>query len=335
MEIANNQSLSLTIADSSIVGEARRAAANLAERAGLEQRARDNVAVVITEAVKNVLKHAKTGELILQVSPGGDVDALVLDKGPGMTDPGRCMQDGYSTGGTSGIGLGSMARLSSKFDIHSASGVGTAVFCRFTPAAKASTAATGLSEVGVLNIAKKGERVCGDGWAVLTTSTQARVMVADGLGHGPMASEAAREAERIFAEQPADKSPEELIALMHDALRKTRGAAVAVAQLDREQRTVRFAGVGNVSAVILSPDGTPKNMVSHNGTVGFEMRKLQHFQYPWPPGSLVLFYSDGLVSHVRLERYNGLLNRHPMLIAGVMYRDFSRQRDDVTTVVLK
>jgi serine phosphatase RsbU (regulator of sigma subunit) len=122
---------------------------------------------------------------------------------------------------------------------------------------------------------------------------------------------------------------------MHDALRKTRGAAVAVAELDRAQRTVHFAGVGNVSAIILSADGLQKNMVSHNGTVGFEMRKVQQFNYPWPPGSFVVFYSDGLTSHLRLERYNGLLTRHPMLIAGVMYRDFSRQRDDVTAVVLK
>ena len=334
MEIANNQTLSLAIADPSIVGEARRAAANLAERAGLEQRARDNLAVVITEAVKNVLKHAKSGELLLQISPGGELDVLVLDRGPGM-DPGRCMQDGFSTGGTSGIGLGSIARLSSTFDVHSAIGVGTALFCRFTPAANPPATAPVLSDVGVLNVSKKGERLCGDGWAIVTTPAQTRVMVADGLGHGPQASEAAREAERIFAEHSDGQSLEQIIALTHDALRKTRGAAVAVAELDRVQRTVRFAGVGNVSAVILASDGTQKYMVSHNGTVGFEMRKVQHFQYPWPPGSLVLFYSDGLVSHVRLERYNGLLNRHPMLIAGVMYRDFNRQRDDVTAVVLK
>ena len=334
MEIANNQSLSLTIADPSIVGEARRAAASLAERVGLEQRARDNLAVVVTEAVKNVLKHAKSGELLLQVSPGGHLDVLVLDRGPGMPDLGRCMQDGYSTGGTSGIGLGSIARLSSTFDIHSGGGIGTALFARFTPESGAS-GANGLANVGALNVAKKGERVCGDGWVVLPTPAQTRVMVADGLGHGPLASEAAREAERIFTEQSAGRSQEQLLALIHDALRKTRGAAVAVAELDHEQRTVRFAGVGNITAFVLAPDGTQKSMVSHNGTVGFEMRKVQHFQYPWPPGSLVIFCSDGLTSHLRLERYNGLLNRHPMLIAGVIYRDFSRQRDDATAIVLK
>ena len=46
-------------------------------------------------------------------------------------------------------------------------------------------------------------------------------------------------------------------------------------------------------------------------------------------------HSDGLTTHWTLERLPGLAARHPSLIAGVLYRDFKRGRDDVTVVVAR
>jgi hypothetical protein len=46
-------------------------------------------------------------------------------------------------------------------------------------------------------------------------------------------------------------------------------------------------------------------------------------------------HSDGLLNHWTLERYPGLAARDPLLIAGVLYRDFSRRRDDVTVVIAR
>lgn len=331
MEITPVYSVSLPVSDASIVGEARRSADALAEQLALDQAARSNVAVVVMEAVKNLLKHAGQGELVLQRSASGDLDVLALDKGPGMADPDRCMQDGFSTAGTAGIGLGAMSRMSSRFDLFSAPGKGTATFCRFSATARHSDS---RSDIGVVSVPKRGERVCGDGWAIVSERERTMVIVVDGLGHGPVAADAAREAERVFHEN-VKLSPEQILPVMHDALRKTRGAAVTVAELDHARRSIRYAGVGNISGVVVGPDGGQKSMVSHNGTVGFEMRRVQSFEYPWPLNSNVIIYSDGLTSQLRLDQYNGLLNRHPTLVAGVIYRDCSRQRDDATVVVLR
>ena len=76
-------------------------------------------------------------------------------------------------------------------------------------------------------------------------------------------------------------------------------------------------------------------MVSHNGTVGHVTRKVQEFVYPWLPGALVIMHSDGLGTQWSLERYPGLALRDPALIAGVLYRDFQRGRDDVTVLVAR
>jgi hypothetical protein len=44
-------------------------------------------------------------------------------------------------------------------------------------------------------------------------------------------------------------------------------------------------------------------------------------------------YSDGMLTNWSCDAYPGLLARHPMLIAGVLFRDFRRERDDVTMLV--
>jgi hypothetical protein len=129
-------------------------------------------------------------------------------------------------------------------------------------------------------------------------------------------------------------APAARLQCIHAALRNTRGAAVAVAEVDPRRDTVRFCGVGNVSGAAVSDQGT-RTMVSQNGTVGHEMRKVSEFSYPWPAHALLVLHSDGLSTHWSLDGYPGLSRRHPSLIAGVLYRDFKRGRDDVTVVVAR
>jgi hypothetical protein len=76
-------------------------------------------------------------------------------------------------------------------------------------------------------------------------------------------------------------------------------------------------------------------MVSHNGIVGSNMRKVQEFTQAWQPGSLLVLCSDGLNTRWDLNRYPGLADRHPSVIAALLYRDFARRRDDVTVLVLR
>ena len=49
----------------------------------------------------------------------------------------------------------------------------------------------------------------------------------------------------------------------------------------------------------------------------------------------VVLHSDGLSSRWNLGTYPGLARRHPMLVAGVLYRDFGRRTDDAAVVVVR
>jgi hypothetical protein len=107
-----------------------------------------------------------------------------------------------------------------------------------------------------------------------------------------------------------------------------------VAELVADGTSVRYAGIGNISATIVA-HGASRSLVSHNGIAGHEMRKIQEFSYDWTPDALLVMHSDGLSGRWDLGRYPGLSNRDPSVVAGVLYRDFSRGRDDALIVVIR
>ena len=332
MQTASGMSVALPMEEASQPGEARRLAVAMARNLGFDEAGRGRVALVVTEAGTNLVKHAQRGELVLR--PAGDaLEVLALDRGPGMADVGRFLVDGVSTAGSPGTGLGSIARLAGPLEIYSVPETGTAMLIRLTPGAAPAPAPAPV--LGVVSLPYPGETDCGDGWAVQGHGGRTLVLVADGLGHGPQAAEAARAAIRAFGERP-DLAPAEAIRAAHEPMRGTRGAALAIAAIDPARGEVRYAGVGNISASIHAPgEARSANLVSHNGTVGHEMRKVQEFTYPWPPGALLVMHSDGLATHWRLDRYPGLAARHPGLVAGVLYRDARRGRDDATVLVAR
>jgi stage II sporulation SpoE-like protein len=121
---------------------------------------------------------------------------------------------------------------------------------------------------------------------------------------------------------------------MHRSLAATRGAAAAVAVIERERGIVRFAGVGNVCATI-ELAGATRSAVSHHGTLGHDVLRFQEFTYPWSPASILVLHSDGVSARWRLGDSPGLAARDPALIAGVLLRDHQRERDDATVLVVK
>ena len=68
-----------------------------------------------------------------------------------------------------------------------------------------------------------------------------------------------------------------------------------------------------------------RSLVSHNGTVGHQMRKVQEFVYPWSHGALLVLHSDGVATHWKLEQYPGLFREDPAIIAAILYRDHARR----------
>ena len=324
-------SVSVAVTDASQIGEVRRTVAAVCRTAGLDGTDTGRAAIVAAEASSNLLKHGGGGEVVvsqLGTGPDSGIELLALDRGPGIPDVDKALADGHSTTGTRGTGLGAMRRQSTVFEVYSQPGRGTAVLSRVEHAARRADPI----EVGAVCVAKPGEIECGDVWNVEAHSGGARIVIADGLGHGHAARDAALAAVRATLERAPGAG--RVLEEAHLASRSTRGAAVAVAEIDFAAGEVRYAGFGNIAGVLVGPERT-QNMVSMNGTAGQGILKPREFSYRFVPGVLLVMFSDGLASHWSLETYPGLAVRHPSLVAGVLYRDHSRRRDDVTVVAAR
>lgn len=318
------------VTDTSRVAEIRRAAATLCHNEGLSETLAADAALVATEICTNLLKHARGGEIFLSAlseRTGPGLELLAIDRGPGMADVDRCLADGYSSAQSSGTGLGAIARLSQEFDVYSEPGKGTILVAQIRREALPS------SEIGAVLKPIAGEEVAGDLWAVSERDRGPAIIVADGLGHGLMAARAAAEAISAFR-RSTEAAPVSILNHVHSSLRGTRGAAVVIASMDRGGHTVRYSGIGNISGIIVQAD-RPTAMVSHNGTAGYQSPRLQEFSYTFADDALIVMHSDGLASSWNLDSHPGLRRRHPSIVAGALYRDAARQRDDLCVVVVK
>lgn len=323
-----------TVNEQSQVGEARRRISGLAERLGFANTAREQVAIVITELATNLVKHGGGGELIvrpLRAASEVGLEILSLDQGPGMTNVAECLRDGYSTTGSLGQGLGAIRRQSSEFQLYTVPGQGTVLLAHLWARPPRPAMQESPFLCGAIGRPKPGEEVSGDGWAFHLAGNRCTLLVADGLGHGPLAAAAAEQAIQTFSAAPA-RSAVAHVESIHGALHSTRGAAVAVAEVTSDQ--VYFVGVGNISGQVCL-DTTTRHLLSQHGIVGHQARKIQPFTQAWHKDALLILHSDGLGTRWSLDAYPGLYHRHPSLIAGVLYRDFARKSDDVTVVVVK
>jgi anti-sigma regulatory factor (Ser/Thr protein kinase) len=327
----------LAVTETSQVSAARFAAQRAAANAGWSDDDGHRAGLVATEMASNLVKHSGAGgEILLSRTPDDAIELIALDRGPGIRDIAGSLRDGQSTSGSSGTGLGAIRRLAQDFDIYSEPRHGTAIVARLRsgggraapPAARPARFTT-----GGIAIARTGETMCGDEWAALPAPDGLWLCVVDGLGHGPLAADASRQAVAILR-QPSHASPVEALRTVHAGLRATRGAAGGILALTHGGARATFIGVGNIAGRILST-GSSRHLVCSPGTLGHDARQFRAYDYPWDRDALAIVHSDGVTTSWGFDAHPGLPLRDPSLIAAVLYRDFGRQRDDVSIVVTR
>jgi hypothetical protein len=314
-----DMTLALTVAGMGQVDSTRRAVAARAQCAGFDEAGAANAGAVAAHMASSLINRSAKGLLLVNALVEGDVAGLELIalNGPGVR----------------GEILAAITPLVATSDSYSAPGQSAASMARLWTRALPVGDSSAAPEIGAVCIPAPGESVCGDGWWAEGTAERALIVLADGLGHGPVAHQAAHKARTIARAHPGLK-PGALMALIHDGLHQTRGAAVLVAEIDLAQQTLTCCGVGNIAGMIVTPTDV-RGLVSQHGTAGMNKVRLQEFSYRFPADALLVLHSDGLKSGWNLDRYPGLAQHQPCLIAAVLYRDSVRGRDDTTVVVLR
>ena len=317
------------VEDPSAAAACRGAALALATRLEFPAARADQLVLAVTEAASNLHKHASQGSMLLRIARGEGkpgIEVVTIDAGPGFRDTAAALRDGHSTSGTLGIGLGAINRLADFYDLYSVPGRGTALVTRFWAEPQADT----VPYAGLVRPIT-GETECGDIFSAVEADGLLTGVLCDGLGHGPLAATASMEAVAAVLDDPAAE-PAALLERAHRRMGHTRGGAVAVAQVAGP--VVRFAGLGNVAAVILT-DGARRSMLSVPGIAGHQARAIRQFEYPVPPGAAIILHSDGISSRWAPADLPGVTARDPLVVAAALLAQAGSRRDDAGVLVLK
>ncbi len=325
----------LPVEETAHVGRIRRSATALAERLGFTAPRTAEIGLAVTEIGTNLHKHARQGVVVIRSVRGerdSAVEIVAVDRGPGIRDVALAWEDGQSTTGTLGVGLGAVARLATSCSMTSRPGSGTVLVARFAPVLN-WTPEWGVESAAGVTRPITGEEVSGDAYAFCRSADRLTLMMCDGSGHGPLAASASDTAVRLFREL-APMPPDQLVARLHQALRGTRGGAVAVADIDLAARTVRYCGLGNIAGAVLAGD-RKQGMISVPGVAGHQARTIRAFDYALPEGAVVVLHSDGLTERWGVDFGGDLITDQPVLIATTLLREAGVRNDDACVLVAR
>lgn len=325
--------------DASRVGEVRRHASALAADMGWDEADAGRAGLVATELATNLVRHARDAEIWMAARPPfHDIEIICVDRGPGITDIANAMQDGVSTGsGSPGTGLGAISRVADDFFVFSEA-EGTVSLARVREGRRAPLPLS--LRMGAVCLAVAPETISGDAWAVRTCPGRADVLVVDGLGHGPLAGEAARGAVDVFASWgtlgtqagAGAASLDEFVSRAHEALRGTRGAALFVARCGAQ--ALQCCGAGNISGRLFN-GVTDRTLTGQHGTVGIQISSPKVTDYQSLAHGVLVLHSDGVSARWKHADHASLLGRDAGLLAACILWRNTRSRDDATVLVLK
>jgi serine phosphatase RsbU (regulator of sigma subunit) len=186
--------------------------------------------------------------------------------------------------------------------------------------------------VAAASRAYPGETENGDAWTVQWRGDLCRIAVVDGLGHGPPAAAAARLALDALNDRPA-LAPVEALAACHQALAGSRGAVLAVAEIDTVRRRLHYAGVGNIEGHFSGPNGV-KHLMSDRGIVGSALPRLHPHDLELVAGWLLLLHSDGVRPRFDLRQERAHPGMTAQALADAVLASWGRPNDDATVVVI-
>lgn len=321
----------------SYVSYIKREIHNWVARAHFTTQQAAKIDIVVAELASNVIKHAERGELLVRVQnvdeSSSTFEIVSIDNGPGMADTASMSKDGMSTTRTLGHGIGAVTRLSTVSQLYSIPGWGTIHYAMVTKTGELPDSKTGI-EVRALCVNKPREDVCGDGFRIKRTKSEVSIFFGDGLGHGEHAKAAIDAASEFFA-NTREPDPVDMIRLLHDEIRRTRGLVGVVAVGDVKSRLWRMCGIGNIAARIYSGLGF-KNYMSYNGTIGLTIPgSMKTSIFPMEANQHLIMCSDGIQSRWDLNRYPSILKYDNIILASAIYKDYARGIDDASVLIAK
>ena len=309
-------------------------------RKGFHEVVLEKIELVCNEIVSNQMKHAK-GSGMVQIWDNENhdqpvLDIFAMDYGPGIEDLEYAKQDGTTTTGTMGRGLGAIERLSSSSEIYTQpvnslneqTWHGTAVWSRFGESSQQRSAGF---QYGIYLRALRDDFYNGDAVQVRDSGSRVRWIHMDGLGHGKEAAEAISPAQHVLDAETSD-----LASIMNQLDRDLslgRGAVAIAGGISANNENISVSGIGDMSARIIL-NGELHNIAVASGVMGHDHRSIDVEKINFPRQALFISTSDGIRSW-NIKTLPNLWRQHPQMIAFIMGQVLGRNNDDKSIFVIR
>lgn len=320
---------------------ARRMAGEIAACLGFPADRRAEAVLVASELAHNhVMHHTRAGRIRISGFYAAATPCLLiasLDEGPGIDDDVDIFHGKKVSGGGLGAGLGTVFRLSDRFDIFrkkSCAGLespfATVICALLGPdrKLKEEVAQTGGSYV-LLSRARVNAAFCGDGAHLVSDDRYSRITLVDSVGLGKRAAGITARVFREIDRLPLLWPPAHLLEELEFVLGDTNGAAVQCAVFDRVKGELRCAGIGNIKTLVRI-DGRAVRVACDPGIVGqTKWRRISGRDYTVTSRVRLCMYTDGQKQISELFD----LPLAPSVLAQLLFEPDIPQRDDATLLV--
>ena len=318
---------------------ARRIAREFGQRFKIGEQMEVRLATIVSELSRNILKYAGAGSCELVSLGDKSVRCVFRDQGPGIDNLDAALTDGYSTSGTLGIGLPGAKRLADKFEIQSDNS-GTTVTVELNPSGAPKNHRKGFDQVRPSDSVRCGiairpldwGRYSGDQAGVWFRERSALVCIADGLGHGEPAERAARKAiETVSANQELGLA--DMMRECDQALKGSRGAAIALARIDLKSGDLEYLGIGNTRCAIVGQ--SIAHLGGSYGIVGEGAKPASVERRTLQRRDVLILWSDGLPESLGLVAPQVRRITDAQVFAEGLIKEHAIDGDDAGVVVFR
>lgn len=332
---SNPGEVQITVRDTLDCATAALRARDLAAKIGFLPAQVEEIVLAASELAHNLVKHAGQGVLTLRAVAKDDYAGLEIlsdDEGPGMTDVVRSLSDGYSSSGTLGYGLGTVNRFMDDMEIESESGFGTHIRCQRWLRKPQDLRPILAWDVAAASRSRRLAPDNGDAFVIHRWSENMLVGLIDGLGHGPLAQQAAVAAQNYIRDH-YDLPLDRIFAGVGRSCKGTRGVVMCLVRFENSKR-IQFAALGNIEArICCGPVRMPFAMP--RGIVGMDEARVKVQTHDWDPNWLLVLHTDGLSERWQWDQFSGLEREPADVIAQRLLRDLKPRDDDATVLVAK
>lgn len=316
------------------ISSIRNTASKMASKIGLDKLDCSQVNLAVSEIAGNTLKYAGKGFVTIRLSSNKKgLEIIFQDRGPGIKNVKKIMEEGYSsTAGSLGVGLNAAERAMDELSIKSKVGKGTTVVMRkYLPIPDEEI------EYGVISLTDQGNTVNGDAYVVKEfEGNRVLLAVIDGTGNGPKASEVSNFVHGII-EQNYKSGLKTILTRCHKTLRKTFDVSsymsCVMGLFLLKHRSLEYVGVGDTSIHVM---GTQKkiHLLSRNGMVGdVRLPNLTSNRYSCARKIIIIMCSDGINPSFAEEDLP--LDQSAQHIADFIMENYCREYGDATVLVAK